>query len=123
MLFQDTIYVIVPHRGPVGTYPKRPSIKDKPIEELIENLTKEGVPVAHGLSREKIEIMGKTQADREGGIVPLGTKYPWDVNIVAYYLRNNKGLELEISDYESITERPPQGDDWGYSRGYLWYCL
>ncbi len=95
------------HAGsPRGGY----SLDDKPIDELIANLEKEGLSIKREFSQKEMEYTistGSCRSENKKAILPLDTEIKGTIE--AYYLHDEDGLTLELRDYNNVTERPRKG--------------
>lgn len=118
MKLTEEIKLLRPHYGPVGSQGVRYSISDRPIEEFIDNLLGEGIKIDLDKSvmdvRYDLKTCQQLQTERNT-TVPLGTQFPQEVHIDAFYLRDGESLELMLKDYDHTTSHSRKGVIGGYA--------
>lgn len=111
MKLTENIILTKHHFAPAGSPIDRYSISDKPVSNLIKNLCEQDVKINSNYSEKEISYLAQTEqeSDKERIVkIPLLTKLP-DATPIAFYLRSESGLELELRDYSDITQRPSRG--------------
>jgi hypothetical protein len=113
MKIEDTILLTTEHYGPAGSEMDRITLSDKPVEELIANLGKNGIDIIACESEQTVSYQFRENQRRgvsaKTATVPLGTTLPVQTIPARFYLRNKEGLELVFRNYDNITQRPPEG--------------
>jgi hypothetical protein len=121
MEFTGRIVVAENYCVPAGGLVDSVSISSEPIEKLIDNLRGRGVDIdsSNSLMDIRFDVRGmRGMREKKAGVVMLGTTFPRHVDVVAYHLRDAKGLlELEISDYEDDRSLGRPGDVGGTIEG------
>jgi hypothetical protein len=112
MKLTEEIILTKPHYAPAGAPINKYLISDKPIDELINNLHKKGIEINSDYSEKEVRYSTKTidgSFKEKEVIVPLLTKFSGETTLIAFYLRNRKGLELELQNYSNIISSPRKG--------------
>lgn len=110
MKLTEDIIISKSYRSPAGSPRKGYSLDDKPIDEFIANLEKEGVSIERRFSQKEVEYTISTSpqsSEHKKAILPLSTEL--EGHVEAYYLRDEDGLALELRNYNNVTERPRKG--------------
>lgn len=120
MELTDKIILTKHHYAPAGTPIERYSISDQPIEVLVANLNRQGIKINPDYSSKSVKY---SQQVRDQGsfveergveravILPLLTQFPEGIQteLIAFYLRDGRGLQLRLRDYGHITKWPGEG--------------
>ena len=115
MRTEGTILLTNHHHAPVGCPINRYLISDKPIDDLIENLHKNGIEISPDYSYKDVRYvkkhgeLGDFVCEEKTVTVPLETKFPMDVTPMVFYLSDGKTLKLEFRNYSNITKSPNKG--------------
>lgn len=122
MIVFDIIRLVRDHYAPAGTPIERYSLASKPIEELLHNLSENGIVINPGYSaKEVVYYIRKEQHNslKQTAKVPLATAFPTNAGEkpLAFYLRDGKGLELTLLDYDHQTMEPSLGRIGGHVAG------
>lgn len=107
MRITDEFKISDHYYGPVGHYTgPSPSVSSKPIQNLIDALSKEGVEVsAEQCSMDAAYRLGNEQKQ---ATLPLDASIPGS-SPGAYLLRGPDNLEIRLEDYDHVSDRPPEG--------------
>ncbi|MDP3734402.1 MAG: hypothetical protein Q8R37_04165 [Nanoarchaeota archaeon] len=114
MIIAEIIRVAKDYYTPAGTIIDGYSLKDKPIEEFIQNLSENDITINPAYSTKEVQYYVRTvpnASSKKTSLVPLTTIFPNDAAVtpLAFYLRNGKGLELTLCDYDHRTMQPSPG--------------
>ena len=109
MKLTEIIFLTIHHSGPAGSDINRPTLADKPVDELIENLRKNGISIAKEHSEQTLSYQfRKSQEDNlvvKTATVPLGTAFPVPTIPARFYLRDKEGLELTFRNYDNTIQQ------------------
>ena len=112
MKITENIILTKHHYAPAGASIDRYLISDKPLDVLIKALEKYTITIDLKSSEKKVVYIStreKSGGEEKEVVVPLDAKFSNGARDVVYYLKERNGLELEVSNYSSVTERPGKG--------------
>jgi len=107
---------------PFGGYEQCPSIDSSPIENFLEELRAADIIILAEQSEKVVKYKLANNENRT--VVPIATQFPKNitVNVLEYLLRDGKGLELHMKDFNEVHNQPPRGIIGGTSYGIAGIC-
>jgi len=97
----EEIILTKQHYAPFGFPITRYSISDNSIDEFVSNLKEQKLEINPDYSEKEVKYYarkGPKSSEERTVTVPLATKFADVVSLTALYLRDGRGLELELRD-------------------------